>query len=159
MSDDAYGPCSTLLGLVRAGLAGSAPITTGYVGAGFVAWDDCCGQLVVAPERVYRSERFPVEFAELERCSAGFLVIDVVVLLVRCVPVVDDQGHPPAVAALDGAYAAVLADAATVWQVMAGPLPDNWERAGLNQTFLGAEGGCIGVETRMKVGIDQDVWP
>ena len=37
-------------------------------------------------------------------------------------------------------------------------LPDWWERANQGQTFVGAEGGCIGVETRITVGVDGELW-
>lgn len=133
------------------------PATTAYVAAGLVAWDDCCGMLVVAPERVFRTAVFPTEGPDENGCYDGLIAVALVVLLVRCVPVVDDRGHAPATADLSDAYAELLADAAVVWnELMA--WPRDWESSGLAQTYVGAEGGCIGVETRITVGVDQDAW-
>ncbi len=130
-----------------------------YVAAGQVAWDDCCGMLVVAPERVYRSQVFPGEFAEREVCDTGWLNVDLVVMLVRCVPTVDDRGRAPSKEALDEAYKRVLEDAGVVWNALqCADLPDDWEKALLSQTFVGADGGCVGVESRMIVGVPQSKW-
>lgn len=150
-----------LLCLVRDALvaANSAPISHAYVGAGVIAWDDCCGTLVVAPETVYRSESFPTENTTEDFCWGGEIALSLVVLLVRCVPVVDDRGRAPTSAELDDAYKALLVDAATVWDaIVCAELPDEWERASVRQTFVGAEGGCIGVETRLTLGIEQKSW-
>ena len=138
--------------------ADADPVTA-YVGVAEIAWDDCCGQLVVAPERVYRSVVFPAENTTEELCYAGEIVVDLVVLLVRCVPTVDDRGRAPSRDALDNAHKAFLKDAATVWgAVTCCDLPDDWERASVAQTFVGAQGGCVAVETRLTVGINDRVW-
>lgn len=135
------------------------PIQRAYVAAGSVAWDDCCGMLVVAPERVYRSQLFPNEFADREICDLGWLNLNLVVLLVRCVPVVDDRGRAPSQEALDAAYKNILEDSAVVWNTLqCMTMPDEWDRAGLSQSFVGADGGCIGVESRITIGIPQAKW-
>lgn len=137
---------------------GRDPISTAYVAAGQVAWDDCCGTLIVAPERVYRSQTFPAEFTDLELCDGGLLVVELVVLLLRCVPVVDDRGRAPSAATLAAAYQSLLDDAAVIHNVVTGPIPDYWMRATPTQTFVGAEGGCVGVETRVRIGLEQEEW-
>ena len=149
-----------LLSAVHDGLAACErrPVETKFVAAGSVAWDDCCGQLVVAPERIYRSSEFPVEDTSMEQCFAGIIAINVVVLLVRCVPTSDGQAHPPTGDELDAAYGELLDDAGVVWSVLDGPLPDGWERANLSQTFVGDQGACVGVETRVTIGVDQSRW-
>lgn len=130
-----------------------------YVAAGQVAWDDCCGMLVAAPERTYRSVEFPVEFTAEEDCYLGVIVVELVVLLVRCVPTVDDRGRAPAAEALDAAYRSLLDDAAVVWNALiCADLYDEWQRANLSQTFVGADGGCIGVETRVTIGVPWTRW-
>lgn len=130
-----------------------------YVAAGQVAWDDCCGMLVVAPERVYRSQSFPTEFIGQEVCDTGWLNIGLVVLLVRCIPTVDDRGRAPSGKALDDAYQMILEDAGVVWNALqCAELPDDWQKANLSQGFVGAEGGCVGVETRIIVGVPQTKW-
>lgn len=136
----------------------SAPIDSAFVAAGAIAWDSCCGFLVAAPERVYRSADFPIEGTTDYVCETSMIVVDIVVLLLRCVPVVDDRGVPPTPAALSVAYDAILTDAAVIWNTVVGELPEGWERSGVDQAFVGAEGGCVGIETRMTIGLSQDAW-
>lgn len=142
-----------------------ADIRTDYVAVGTAVWDDCCGQLVVAPERVYRTNPrlgpFPTEGGSDGDCAGNPIAIDLNVLLVRCVPTVDDAGNAPAPADIEAAYNLVLAEAAVVWNVLVGPdiVGDNdgwggeWDRANVSQTWVGAEGGCIGTESRITLGI------
>jgi hypothetical protein len=132
-------------------------ITTTYVGAGLIAWDDCCGMLVVVPERIYRSAVWPIEGPDPQGCYEGLAAIQLTALWLACMPTVDDRGRPPSVAAMSVAYTDFLNAAAVVWNALA-ELPWEWETTGLNQTFLGTEGGCIGVESRLTVGIDEDQW-
>jgi hypothetical protein len=123
-----------------------------------VAWDSCCGLLVAAPERTYRSAQFPIAGTTDYQCESAFIVVDVVVLLLRCVPTIDDRGNPPAVSALSAAYAGVLNDAAVIYNVVTGELPEGWQRANVDQGYVGAQGGCVGVETRLSVGLAQSAW-
>lgn len=135
------------------------PINRAYIAAGQIAWDDCCGMLVVAPERIFKSARFPEQNASEELCWGGYIAVELLVLLVRCVPVVDDRGRPPSAAALQTAYQELIEDAAVVYNACLTSLPyEEWERALPVQTFVGAEGGCIAVETRLTLGIPQDTW-
>lgn len=134
---------------------GRAPISTSYVGSGEIAWDDCCGTLVAVPERIYRSEQFPIESTGEVICFDGFIAISVNLILLRCVPVVDDRGRPPSESALALAHQDLLGDAAVLYNALTGAFPDDWERTNPAQTFLGAQGGCIGVETRIIIGLEQ----
>ena len=104
------------LGVVHDGLVecDRDPISLAYVAAGEIAWDNCCGMLVVAPERIYRSQVFPTENGNEELCFGGYLVVDLLVLIVRCVPTVDDRGRAPSQAALQAAYRTLIEDAAVV---------------------------------------------
>jgi len=156
----AYDVCELWLDRTRTALedCGAEPITASYVALGMVAWDSCCGLLVAAPERVYRTAAFPVEGTTDYVCESAFLAIDLVVLLLRCVPVINDRGVAPAPAAMDAAHAAILTDAAVIWNEMVGELPEGWERAAVDQTFSGAQGGCLAVETRMTIGLPQSLW-
>ena len=139
--------------------ANSEPLVQSYVGLGEIAWDNCCGTLVVAPERIYRSIEFPNENLDEEHCYAGELTLNLLVLLVRCVPVLDERGRFPSPQALDDAHRAFMRDSAVVWRtVSACDLPEDWERTGVAQTFVGAEGGCIASETRLIVGLPQSTW-
>ena len=135
------------------------PLQLAYVGAGQIAWDNCCGMLVVAPEKIYRSVAFPNEAIGEEFCFEGQLTQDFVILLVRCVPTVDDRGRAPSQHDLNEAHKSLIEDAAVVWNaVTCADLPDDWQRANVSQTFVGADGGCIGVETRLTIGIPQVIW-
>lgn len=134
-----------------------APTTT-YPGVGLIAWDDCCGQLVVSPERIYRTQVFPQEDTTDERCSGGTVAVDLLASLVRCVPSPDDRGRAPSATALAAAHKLILDDAAVCWQAMAGSLPDEWERAAISQTFAGNEGGCVAIENRITIGIASELW-
>lgn len=162
MSYTQFDLCEWLLGGILAELdaCSSEPITTAYSGAGLVAWDDCCGQLVVTPERVYRTQEFPIEDTTDERCSGGTIAVQLLATLVRCVPSPDDSGNPPNSAALSAAHKRILDDGAICWQAMSSPLdPDlEWERAGLAQTIVGGEGGCIAIESRVTIGVEANVW-
>ena len=134
---------------------GREPISTTYVGSGGIAWDDCCGTLVVVPERIYRSTSFPGEDTNEVICFDGLIAIELSVLLLRCLPVLDERGRAPSQAALDAAYADILGDAAVVYNALTTQFPEYWERTNPSQTFLGAQGGCIGVETRLIIGLEQ----
>jgi hypothetical protein len=115
--------------------------------------------LVVGPERVYRSVQFPNEANGPEYCDKGDLTLDLVVVLVRCVPVVNDRGQAPSSKDLNDSYQSLLEDAAIVWNTIdCADLPSDWQRANLSQSFVGAQGGCIGVETRVTIGLSQKVW-
>lgn len=131
-------------------------ISTAYAGVGEIVWDDCCGSLIVVPERVYRCQTFPQEATDVEICFGGTLAIPISVLLVRCVPQPDDLGNPPPPAVLQAAHKAFLEDAAVVYNAVTSELPDGWQRANVTQSFVGPEGACIGVETRVILGFEQD---
>ncbi len=157
ISVSAHDVASWALATARQALedCGRDAVSTAYVGSGEIAWDDCCGTLVVVPDRVYRSQEFPAEDTSEVICFDGYIAIDLVVTLLRCVPVVDDRGRAPSETALATAYQDLLGDAAVIYNSMTGPVPDDWERTNPAQTFLGAQGGCIGVETRITIGLEQ----
>jgi len=131
---------------------------TCYVGAGQVAYDDCCGMLVVSPESVFRWTTFPIAETDAERCVGGFLGVNVLATLVRCVPTQTATGRAPQPSALDAAYTGLLEDAAVIWTRATGLLPEGWERSSVTQVFAGPGGGCVGVETRFTIGLEQDQW-
>lgn len=131
---------------------------TRYVGAGQVSYDDCCGMLVVSPENIFRWTTFPVPETDIERCISGLLGVSLLVTLVRCVPTQSSTGRPPQPSALDAAYTGLLLDAAVIFDRATGELPEGWERSAVDQIFAGPGGGCVGVETRLTVGLDQERW-
>lgn len=158
-----FGPyelCEWLRAQIIADLAacGSEPVSTTYPGVGLVAWDDCCGQLVVSPDRIYRTQQFPLEDTTDERCSGGAIAVSLLATLVRCVPGPDDRGNPPKPAALSAAHKVVLDDAAIVWGSISAPINPEWSRASLSQTFVGNEGGCVAIESRVTIGVESELW-
>lgn len=152
--------CELWLTRVRDALeaCGAEPIDTSYVAAGAIAWDTCCGLLVAAPERTFRSAQFPIEGTTDYECETAMIVVSIVILLLRCVPTIDDRGKPPPVPQLSAAYQSILNDAAIIWNAVTSELPEGWQRANVDQGYVGAEGGCVGVETRLSIGLAQDAW-
>ena len=135
------------------------PVTTSYVSVGAVAVDDCCGQLTVGPERMFRYLSFPLEVADAEEEYPGDVGAVLLVSFARCVPAPDDMGNPPSAEVLGSSHGEVLAEAALLWDAVdAFGWPDGYEATGLSQTFAGAEGGCVVVETRVTVGAGCPTW-
>ena len=133
-------------------------ISTAYVGVGQVPADDCCGMLVVTPELIYRSQTFPASFDEAEFCNNGLITLQMLITLGRCIPVLDDRGRFPSSQSLNDAHKSMMEDAAVIWSRVSGVLPDGWERAGLSQSFIGPEGGCVICETRFTIGLEQSLF-
>jgi hypothetical protein len=140
--------------------ADAQPVTTTFTAIGEVAWDDPCGQLTVAPIRIYRSTAFPQEETDLERCDTGDVCVVLSVLLLRCEPSLSDSGAAPSSAAMSAADRSILADAATVWNAVTSPFDPalEWERAAVSQSFGSGTGGAITVETFATIGIPYGQW-
>lgn len=137
----------------------SRAATSAYVIVGQAAWDDPCGQLVVAIERAYMSGSFPNEgVLPYQDCYDGEIVVALVCVLVRCMPTLDNSGEPPSPEEISDATALIYNDAAIVWNALADGAPEGWSATGLNQTFVGAEGGAVGIETRITLGINAEAW-
>ena len=144
------------------------PIVRQMVAVGGIVIDDCCvGALTVAPERIFRTtDPFPTEATADDTCADLPIAMQLLVRVDRCIPTVDDRGRPPSPVTLEAAYAAILADAAIVWTALAsvGVLGDDgygdtqWVRGSLTQEFPVADGGCVAVETRIVLGIQQALW-
>lgn len=166
--------CATVLDWVRAALDAEARgVGVAMVAVGGVVLDDCCvGALYVAPERIYQTtDPFPTDAGSrfggiTNPCEEAPIAIEVVVSLFRCIPVLSAQGRPPSAAEDAAAYDAILGDAAIIWNAVnaRGLLGDDgygdtlWLRANVAQQFLPADGGCIGIETRMVLGVGQTGW-
>jgi len=138
--------------------ATSAPITESYCVVGELAWDECCGVLAGVPVRTFKSAVFPTPITDVTNCDSSLLCVDIAVVLLRCAPVIDAQGNPPSSADMAAAFAAASTDAAVVMNAMMEEMPAGWERATLEQTFDGADGGCIAIVTSMTVGLPQTDW-
>ena len=136
----------------------SEPIAESYVVVGELAWDECCGILAAAPLRTFKTANFPQSVADVTNCDSSLLAVDIAIILLRCMPTIDAQGNMPTPAEIAAASTAVSNDAAVILNAMKAAMPGGWERANLEQTFEGAEGGCIAVDTRMTIGLPQTDW-
>jgi hypothetical protein len=136
----------------------SEPIVESYVVVGELAWDECCGILAAAPARTFKTVNFPQAVSDVTNCDSSLLAVDIVVILLRCMPSIDAQGNMPTPAEIGAASAAIANDAAIIMNAMMAPMPEGWERANLEQTFEGAEGGCVAIDTRMTIGLPQTDW-
>lgn len=136
----------------------SEPLISSYLVAGEVAWDDCCGVLVAGPVRTFRTATFPVPVSDHTNCEVSLLAVEVFVLLLRCAPSLDVLGHAPTPEEMTASFTATSNDAAIIYNALTGELPLGWERANVEQTFIGADGGCIAVDTRLTIGLPQSYW-
>ena len=139
---------------------GSDPITTAYCGVGLPAWDDCCGQLVVTPDNIFRSTTFPQEDTTDDRCDGATIAVEISAMLLRCVPTMDDRGRAPAASVLAAAHKRVLDDAGIMWAAMTAPLPVDfeWDRGNVRQSVVSPTGGCVAIETRCLIGVASAQW-
>lgn len=167
-----YTVCALVLAYVEGELAdASRPVGQTLVAVGAATIDDCCtGSLIVAPERIFQTtDPFPTELgfrAGASPCEDAPIGMDVLIRVDRCVPVMDDKGNAPSNAAEEQAYNDLLIDAALVWKAITSTafLGDDgfgdpvWQRANISQQFIGAEGGCVAVETRVTLGVGQTGW-
>lgn len=160
-----YTAAAALLACVRATLAvtvAGVPDRVCLV-PGELAWDECdCGLLAVTVGRVYPSSTFPTDVSLDPRqvdCAPPYTVADVTVTVLRCAPTVDEAGNPPTCDDLAAAAATWRADAAAVLTGVACCLPDLVDAGRIEQyrigdlTPLGPEGGCMGSELRVTIGL------
>jgi hypothetical protein len=131
---------------------------------GTVGFDSCCGQISVSIDSQGRAVSFPAGVgnqltAIAAGCYEGAIYLALRITVVRCIPVMDDRGNPPEAAAVNEAVTQLYVDAAAIWNALSGPLPDDeWARAALAQTPVSEQGGCIGIDTTVLIGLDQETW-
>lgn len=115
------------------------------------------GLLIVAPERVFRA-RTPLPTEAPGDEDVAMIGVALVVRIERCVPVLDDSGAVPDDELVDAAFAQIITDAAIVWEAVTSDdmtIDGDWERASVDQVFVGPEGGNAGSETRLTLGIPE----
>ena len=132
----------------------SEPIVESYVVMGDLVWDECCGILAAVPTRVYNTATFPTQATDVTNCGTTLLAVDVVVILLRCTPVIDAAGGLPSTQEIADSFAAISADAAVIYNALMAEMPPGWERANVEQTYM-ADGGCAVIDTRMTIGLPQ----
>lgn len=135
-----------------------------YVVAGSqVAWDycHCGGQLTVHVRTAYPSENFPAQKLTapfIGPCSATWTVVEYVVTILRCVPVQDDDGHPPPPADMHEAARLDMLDRAAVLRGITCCFEGEDRRRPTShliqeQLGVGAEGQCAGSELHVLVAL------
>lgn len=159
-----YHVAAALLAAVQAALV-PALDSTARIGVvpGAIAWDDCaCGALYVSLGPVHLSDDFPnQETAVVGPCSAAWEVCEIMIQVLRCAPTAatNTQSLAPSVAANDAAAQLLAADGFNLLNAVANEMCQ--ERAG-NEIIefligsvvpLGPEGGCMGQELTVLVGM------
>ncbi|CAM5301445.1 hypothetical protein BOQ63_012410 [Streptomyces viridifaciens] len=167
-----------VLGCVCAALEAAAAAVDGQPGCpcracvvpGPLAWDGCndpCGdatggQLTVHVARISATSQFPSEDRALQgsrNCAPPTAAVELVVTLLRCAPVMDERGCPPACEELADAARTVNVDMATIHSALLCCLPEAAGGRRGPQFYLGPgrllepEGGCMGVEQRVTVAL------
>ncbi|WP_371793824.1 hypothetical protein OIE91_11140 [Streptomyces albidoflavus] len=176
-----------VLGCVCAALDAAAEEVEGQPGCpcracvvpGTVAWDGCeadpCGQpsadapgqLTVSVARLYPSslDLFPGEARPVQGirgCAPPpFTAVELVVTLLRCAPVMDENGCPPTCEEQDAAARVLHTDAVTVYnalwcclpgvRVAGSRRPPRFVVGG--QRIIGPQGGCVGLEQRVTLAL------
>jgi hypothetical protein len=141
---------------------------------GTVAWDGCgpedCGdgepgQLSVSVARIFPAgQAFPSEDRTVQGVRgcmpAPLTAVELVVTLLRCAPVPTEDGCPPTCEEQAEAARVLHVDAATIYSALwcclpgIGPNPRRPRRFVIGaQRIVGPEGGCVGVEQRVTVGL------
>jgi hypothetical protein len=134
---------------------------------GAVAPDEYPGQLTVSVVRIYSTDRqsFPRELATV-RDNRGcqpqpVTAVELAVTLFRCTPLPSDDGCPPSCESLSASALQLHVDMLAVQRAAlccyAGT--DTVTRGGRRYTLggsrtLGPQGGCVGLEQRLTVGLD-----
>lgn len=141
---------------------------------GAPAWDSCgdpCtgdvgGQLSVSVVRMYAStfDGFPLESRVIQGLRGcvppPFTAVELTVTLLRCAPTFDESGCPPSCEDLAEAARILHVDMVTVEDALLCCLPGTDPTRPRGRRFvmgvqrtLGPEGGCVGLEQRVTVGL------
>lgn len=130
---------------------------------GMIAWDDCtCGQLALTVTQIYYSRTFPNQDNGASfNCQLPYVVADLTVGLLRCAPQPDaDSGQlSPSCVELDSAARVWFEDADAVRRGVLCCLIDMKASRQIEGYALGAqsstgpEGGCVGSEFHISIGL------
>lgn len=138
-----------------------APARSMVIPGAQVAWDQCqCGQLTVHTRTAYPSDNFPAQklTGSFDKCPATWLVVEYVITVLRCVPVQDNRGNPPAPDALHAAAERDLLDRHAVRRGVTCCFADEnpalrTPRLQQEQLAVGVEGQCMGSELHVLVAL------
>ena len=124
---------------------------------------DCNGQVALAIQSVWGSnvsQLTPMTDAPWIKCGPRYWVAQVIASVTRCVPAIDEAGHPPSCDAELAAAIRLEQDRTAVRQAIACCLNDlyNAHPPGVAAWILGPSvtvgesGGCAGSETTFTIG-------
>lgn len=129
-----------------------------------VAWDECCdgneetgsGQLWVRLIEFYPTGPFPGREARPTNCSPVLMAASLGIGIIRCAHGMDSKGRAPKAEDLSADALRMTADASVLLEAIKCCIPGlkNVEKAAI-QTWLplGPEGGCVGGEWQVIVGL------
>lgn len=127
---------------------------------GAIAWDACeCGQLAVALDRMYTSDRFPEETFAVQPCNAAYLVGEFVIQVIRCAPNPEGMDTTVSCPRLEASAQTVSLDAFETLTAVICTLRDMRTANEIDDyqvrplSMQGPEGGCVGSEMRALVGV------
>lgn len=140
-----------------------------------IPWDGCdceCeqapGQVAQAITSIWSSDQFPTQFVgNFKQCGPHFTVVQVLLSVVRCVPVLNEQGVPPSCAdelaaaiTLENDRTAVRQALACCLADLAAALPPTIRAYNIGPTVtVGESGGCAGVETVYQFSVPSCLCP
>lgn len=129
---------------------------------GEIAWDECdCGQLAQSITQTYPSNNFPVPVIDQRQtpCGPQMLVVSVLASIVRCVPIISDNGASPSCVALEDSAIQLECDRQMLRTGVTchlRSLRDNYRIHDFtvgNATSIGPQGACAGVDMTYQFGI------
>lgn len=138
------------------------------VPSGTIPWDGCdcdCatpGQVAQAITSVHEAETFPaLMVGNWARCGPHQTVITVTLSVVRCVPVLDEQGVPPscpdelaAAVTLENDRTAVRQALACCLHDLATAVPPTIRAYNIGPSVtVGESGGCAGIDTTYQISV------
>jgi len=150
---------------VTAALAASTvgPVDRACVVAGSPTGDGCdCGSLALTVTQVYQSTAFPNPAADFQltaNCPPPYVAVDVTVTVLRCAPLPVGNVLAPTCAALAAAAVVWFVDAETVRAALGCTLAQLAATGRLlgyalrDTTPSGPEGGCVGSDTKITLGL------
>lgn len=129
---------------------------------GDVAWDECeCGMLALTTTRIFGSQTFPIEGIPgvgISNCGLPYMVAELEITMLRCVPSIQQGKRPPSCAQLSDAAKIMYEDAFAVWQGTLCCLREMKSQGFLAeyalaaQSFTGPQGLCAGSTMSINMG-------
>jgi hypothetical protein len=141
--------------------AGDLEINRVCLVPGEIAWDNCqCGQLALSEVRRYPSNNFPLEEVDhTAECGAGYIVVNFLIALTRCVPSSGEDGEPPPCDDLSLAALQLFRDMGMLRSAVECCLSSLYDTNQLiafelgAQEVVGPQGGCVGSTLAVQIGI------